>query len=79
MSSSPSTKVVGLSSQEFSRGEPLLTVEAHGNVESFVLPLMIGKKCGNTQRPPQVYVRRRSLVSTLAVSNGGSASNVEVA
>ena len=75
LSSSHSTKVLGLSSQEFSRGEPLSSVEAPGNVKSTALPMMNGENYGNTQRPQQnqVYVCRRSLGS--AVTNGGSASN----
>jgi len=78
LSSSPPTKVSGLSSQEFSRGEPLSSVEAHGNV---ALPMMNGENYENTQRPQQnqVYARRRSLVSTSTVTNGGCASNAEAA
>ena len=78
LSSPPSTKVLGLSSQEFSPGEPISFIEAQGNVEYPVSSLMNGENSGHTKRPQQnqVYVRRRAEGPTTKANVEGSPSNV---
>ena len=81
LSSSPSTKVLGSSIQEFSVGEPISAIEAQGNAEFPALSLLNGKKSGYAQshQQNQVYVRRRVQGPSTTANVEGSASIVRAA